>query len=289
MSQTQERAAAKATTPASALVTFLVHAEPGAASTHRTEVAARLARDRGARLIGLGAEAFEPVLTVDPFFGYAAAEWVTLVQEQIVASLKNAEAAFRRDSAGADVEWRAIEDNPARALAQAARAADVIVMSPKGKGGRSRTADPADVVMTSGRPVLMVPNSATHLHGRAVVVAWKDTREARRAVADAMPFLVAAEDVIVQAICDEAEIDAVTRQVDDVVAALMRHGVKARASVTTGPSGEVTMQLERVAAANQADLIVAGAYGHNRTSEWAFGGVTDDLLHRPECFVLLSH
>lgn len=186
MSQTQERPAAKSTTRANALVSFLVHAEPGAASTHRVEVASRLARDHGARLIGLGAEAFEPILTVDPFFGYAAAEWVTLVQEQIATSLKNAETAFRRDAAGADVEWRSVEDNPARALANAARAADVIVMSPKGKGGRSRTADPADVVMTSGRPVLMVPDSATHLHGKVVVVAWKDTREARRAVADAM-------------------------------------------------------------------------------------------------------
>ncbi len=289
MSRTQERTAAKATTPANALFSFLVHAEPGAASTHRVEVAARLARDHGARLIGLGAEAFEPVLTVDPFFGYAAAEWVTLVQEQIVTSLKNAETAFRRDSAGADVEWRSVEDNPARALAHAARAADVIVMSPKGKGGRSRTADPADVVMTSGRPVLMVPDGAAHLHGKAVVVAWKDTREARRAVADAMPFLMAAEEVIVLAVCDEAEVSTATHQIDDVVAALKRHGVEARSSVTTAPSGAVTMELERVAAANQADLIVAGAYGHNRTSEWAFGGVTDDLLHRPECFVLLSH
>lgn len=289
MSQTQERPAARAAQSANTVASFLVHAEPGAASTHRVEVAARLARERGARLIGLGAETFEPILTVDPFFGYAAAEWVTLVQEQIAASLKNAEAAFRRDSAGADIEWRSVEDNPARALACAARAADVIVMSPKGPGGRARTADPADVVMTSGRPVLMVPDAATHLHGKAVVVAWKDTREARRAVADAMPFLLAAEDVIVQAICDEAEVATVTRQVEDVVAALKRHGVKARSSITTAPSGEVTMELERVAAANQADLIVAGAYGHNRTSEWAFGGVTDDLLHRPGCFVLLSH
>lgn len=289
MSQTQERPVAKATTPANALVSFLVHAEPGAASTHRVEVAARLARDHGAKLIGLGAEAFEPVLTVDPFFGYAAAEWVTLVQEQIAASLKNAETAFRRDSAGADIEWRFVEDNPARALGHAARAADLIIMSPKGKGGHSRTADPADVVMTSGRPVLMVPDTATQLHGKAVVVAWKDTREARRAVADAMPFLVAAKNVIVLGVCDEADVAAVTHQVDDVVAALKRHGVKARSNVTTAPSGAVTIELERVAAANQADLIVAGAYGHNRTSEWAFGGVTDDLLHKPACFVLLSH
>lgn len=289
MSQTQERPVARPTVSTPSITSLLVHAEPGASSTHRVDVAARLARDRGARLIGLGAEAFEPVLTVDPFFGYAAAEWVTLVQEQITTSLKNAETAFLRDASGADLEWRSVEDNPARAISHSARAADLIVMSPKGKGGPSRTADPADVIMTSGRPVLIVPESASHLRGRAVVVAWKDTREARRAVADAMPFLTAAEDVIVQVVCDKSDVDAATHQVADVVENLKRHGVKARPSVTIASKGEVTLELERVAAANQADLIVAGAYGHNRRSEWVFGGVTDDFLHRPGCFVLLSH
>lgn len=289
MPQTQERPAAKAKSAAHVVASLLVHAEPGIAATHRVEVASRLARELNARLIGLGAEAFDPGLTVDPFFGYAAAEWVTLVQEQITNDLKNAEAAFRRDSAGADVEWRSIQDYPARAMARAARGADLIVMSPKSSAGATRTADPAEIVMTSGRPVLIVPPNATRLHGRCVVVAWKDTREARRAVADAMPFLLAAEDVIVQAVCDDSAVEAAAFQTEDVVANLKRHGVKARSNVTTSTSEGVTQELQRVADANQADLIVAGAYGHSRTAEWAFGGVTDDLLHRPGCFVLMSH
>ena len=104
-----------------------------------------------------------------------------------------------------------------------------------------------------------------------------------------MPFLLAAEDVIVQAICEENALEAVAFQTEDVVAQLVRHGVKARANVTKGHADSVTLELQKVAEANQADLIVAGAYGHSRTSEWAFGGVTDDLLHRPSTFVLLSH
>ncbi len=277
------------TQSASTLTSLLVHVEPGIASTHRVEVAARLARQHNARLIGLGAEAFDPGLTVDPFFGYAAAEWVTLVQEQIANDLKNAEAAFTRDAAGADIEWRSVQDYPSRALARSARAADIVVMSPKSSAGAIRSADPAEIVMTSGRPVLIVPPNASHLHARCVVVAWKDTRESRRAVADAMPFLLAAEDVIVQAICEENALEAVAFQTEDVVAQLVRHGVKARANVTKGHADSVTLELQKVAEANQADLIVAGAYGHSRTSEWAFGGVTDDLLHRPSTFVLLSH
>ncbi|MFN9850142.1 MAG: universal stress protein [Alphaproteobacteria bacterium] len=289
MSKTQERPTAKTADRADNYRSLLVHAEPGTTSTRRVEVAARLARDLNARLIGLGAEAFEPGLTVDPFFGYAAAEWVTLIQDQISSDLTKAEAAFRRDAAGADIEWRSVEDNPARALALASRACDLIVMSPKGPGGPSRTADPADVVMTSGRPVLMVPEGAAHLHGKSVVIAWKDTREARRAVADAMPFLKAAAEVIVQGVCEDVDAEIVTRQTEDVAVALRRHGIKASASVSTAAKDGVTVELQRVAAAAGADLIVAGAYGHSRTAEWAFGGVTRELIHRPPCFVLLSH
>lgn len=288
-SRTQESPTARSADRTAHYTSLLVHAEPGTASTHRVEIAARLARDLNARLIGLGAEAFEPGLTVDPFFGYAAAEWVTLIQEQIAGDLNKAEAAFRRDAAGADIEWRSIEDAPARALARASRSSDLIVMTPKGPGGRSRTADPADVVMTAGRPVLIVPEQATHLHGKSVMVAWKDTREARRAVADAMPFLRVAAGVIVQGVCEELDAEIVARQTEDVAVALGRHSIRARASVSTSSRDGVTAELQRVANANGADLLVAGAYGHSRTTEWAFGGVTRELLHRPPCFVLMNH
>jgi nucleotide-binding universal stress UspA family protein len=145
------------------------------------------------------------------------------------------------------------------------------------------------VVMTAGRPVLLVPQGASRLRGSAVVVAWKDTREARRAIADAMPFLKAAEDVIVQAVCEDDAVEAAVFQTDDVVTNLKRHGVRARSNVTTAPTTSVALELCKVADAAMADLIVAGAYGHSRLREWAFGGVTDSFLHRPSCFVLLSH
>ena len=109
------------------------------------------------------------------------------------------------------------------------------------------------------------------------------------AVADAMPFLVRAEDVIVQGICSSSDVEAISFQTNDVVQALKRHGVPARAIVTTATEDRVAHELDLVAGLNNADLIVAGAYGHSRISEWAFGGVTDDLLHEPRRFVLMSH
>ena len=277
------------TSAAPGIAAILVHAEAGSASTPRVECAAALARDLGVPLVGLGAEAFDPIPTPDPFTGYAAGEWVALVQEQIAKDLVIAEKNFRRDAAGADTDWRVVQDFPARALAHAARLADLIVCSPRGREGPTHAADPAEVVMTSGRPVLLVPAAGGRLKAKAIVVAWKETRECRRAIADALPFLRKADDVIVQAACRADEVEDNTLETADVVAHLQRHGVRARALVTEVAPEAVAAELLRVADLNDADLIVAGAYGHSRMREWAFGGVTDELIHRPGCFVLLSH
>lgn len=211
------------------------------------------------------------------------------MQEQIGKNLGAAETAFRRDAAGAEIDWRTVQDYPHKALLNTAHAADLIVVSPRSDRGALRSADPADVVMSSGRPVLVVPNDRSHLIGMSVVVAWKNTPECRRALSDALPFLQRAEDVIVLAVVKPAMAPLAAFETDDVVANLKRHGVEARPLVTSIDHDAVEDEIERVAGLNNADLIVAGAYGHSRLREWAFGGVTDSFLHRPRCFVLLSH
>lgn len=289
MQRTMERAATKVVGRPSTYATLLVHAEPGLVSSSRVEAAARLARNLDARLIGLGAETFDAGLYTGPFTGYDAGAWTSLVQDQIGKSLIAAEAAFRRDAAGAETDWRTIQDYPHRALVRTAHAADLIVVSPRGDRGAQQSANPADVVMSAGRPVLLVPAGRSHLVGKSVVVAWKDTRECRRALTDALPFLQRAEEVIVLAVVKPGMADVAVFETDDVVANLKRHGVEARPLVTSIDHQAVEEEIERVADLNGADLIVAGAYGHSRLREWAFGGVTDYFLQRPGRFVLLSH
>ena len=289
MTQTKERTSTEIVIRPNTYATLLVHAEPGLASSHRVEVAGRLARDLDARLIGLGAEALEPVAVTDPMGGFGGGELIALLQEQIGKDLAAAEEAFQRDAAGADTEWRTVQDYPSNALIGQARTADLIVVGPRSSSGAARTCDPADVVMGAGRPVLVVPEGRHHLRAQAVVIAWKDTRECRRALSDAMPFLQRADDVVVLAVVKPDAVDAAAFEVADVIANLKRHGVDARSLVTAIPPEGVTAELERVARADGADLIVCGGYGHSRAREWAFGGVTDDLLHRPDCFVLMSH
>ncbi|MDP2213289.1 universal stress protein [Phenylobacterium sp.] len=277
-----------APTPAAAMGGILVHAEPGDASHHRVAVAAALAREMGARLIGLGAEMVQP-LVASPYGGVNSAEWVVAMTKQIDDDLVAARETFIRDSAGVDSEWRAMREMPARALAAVARACDLVVVSAHPQTNYYRAADPAEVVMRSGRPVLVVPDQAQPLKGQAIVVAWKETREARRALQDAMPFLQRAEKVVVVAVCGQDEAGAVQRQVDDVVAYLARRGVSAQGKVSIAPDSGVVGELNNTANSVDADLIVAGAYGQSRLREWVFGGVTRTLMDEPAHHLLLSH
>lgn len=271
-----------------ALGGVLVHVEPGEASRDRVQVAAALARSMGGRLIGLGAEMAQP-LVASPYGGVNTAEWVVAMNKQIDDDLIAAQAAFNLDSAGVDSEWRVMREMPARALAAAARACDVVVVSAHPQTNYYRAADPAEVVMRSGRPVLVTPAKASPLDGRAVVLAWKDTREARRALQDGLPFLQRAEQVVVVAVCAQDEAGAVQRQVDDVIAYLSRRGVRATAKVSIAPDAGVVGELNATAQAIGADLIIAGAYGQSRLREWVFGGVTRTLMDEPTCHLLLSH
>lgn len=270
---------------------FAVHVEPQITGLNHIEVAGRLARQLDALLIGVGAEALDAGFSTDPFTGIVMSEVVSAKAQQLELDLKAAEASFKRDADGARTEWRVFRTFPDKALAEVARAVDLIVMPSIRQGGGSpyRRASPGEVIVKAGRPVLIVPRNTTHMHAKSIVVAWKDTREARRAIADAMPFLQAAEDVLVHAIVEGGDDAQAWAQVNDVVAALKRHDVSARGNVVLATSEATASEIDRVADLCGADLIVAGGYGHTRLGEWIFGGVTNEFLHNPGRCVLLSH
>jgi nucleotide-binding universal stress UspA family protein len=271
--------------------TILTHVEPGKAGTARLETAAALAKRLGALLIGLGAELVEPVAFSDPY-GSFDGQVLTALREQCVENIKHAEAAFKAKTQGLRAEWRSIEDRPGPALARVARGADVIVT-----GGCAidehnayRAEDVGELVLMSGRPVLVAPPKGGTLQAKAVVVAWKDTREARRALADALPILAGADEVVVvETYTDRSAAEDAAYHADEVASGLKRHGIKARGKALHAAEDKVAETLEHEADAVGADLIVCGCYGHSRMNEWLFGGVTRELLRRPGRFVLMSH
>jgi nucleotide-binding universal stress UspA family protein len=259
----------------------------------RLQVAGELAERFEAAIVGVAAARFAP-----PLYFTDGAEAQRLIDESeasVERRLAGLEAQFRAATRnrGGHVEWRSATDFPARFVLAQARCADIVV-----SGGQSSVfsdafalASPKDLVMQAGRPLLVVPDGANWLDLRSVLVAWKDTPEARRAVADALPMLRKARDVTIAAIPErDDERSVVMAGVTDVAAWLARHGVTATARVSEAVRNEpAAAQLEKIAGDVGAGLIVAGAYGHSRFRELILGGVTQYLVTQSARSVLLSH
>jgi nucleotide-binding universal stress UspA family protein len=147
---------------------------------------------------------------------------------------------------------------------------------------------PDDLIVQTGRPVLVVPKQHRPFDFRCALVAWKETREARRALADALPLVIEMDQVVLLEIAEAGEHDRAEAGLERLVRWLDRHGVKAVPRVSV-PAGRDADRILAVADEVGADLIVAGAYGHSRLRERVLGGVTHDLLRGSDRCLLLSH
>ncbi|UPJ67618.1 universal stress protein [Bradyrhizobium sp. 191] len=259
----------------------------------RLQVAGELAERFEAAIVGVAAAQFAP-----PLYFTDGTEAQALIDEgeaSVKRRLADLEAQFRAatKNRGGHVEWRSAMDFPTRFVLAQARCADIVV-----SGGQSPAfsdafslASPKDLVLQAGRPLLVVPDRVNWLDLRNVLVAWKDTPEARRAVTDALPMLRKARDITIVEIPEQGnDRSAVMAGVIDVAAWLGRHGVTATARVSEAARDESpAAHLEKVAGDVGAGLIVAGAYGHSRFRELILGGVTQYLVTQTARSVLLSH
>ena len=259
----------------------------------RMEVAGQLAERFGAGLVGIAAAQFAPPLYFTD--GEQAQSAIEQGEATIRKRLKKLEEQFRQAAKGraAFVDWRGALEFPARFVLKESRCADIVVT-----GGNSPAfsdaftlASPKDLVMQAGRPLLVVPDQCDWLDLRSVLVAWKDTAEARRAIADALPLLRLAKDVTVAEVIEEGDgRTAVQSQIGDVVAWLARHAITATERVGDRKrEGGAATALDEIAGDVGASLIVAGAYGHSRFRELILGGVTQHLVTQSARCVLLSH
>jgi nucleotide-binding universal stress UspA family protein len=274
---------------------IMVHVDLGSATQGRVDLASKLASRFGSRLIGVGAE--EPFVAYDGAMMSVVSSHIEEDEQRRVADdLAKAEALFRaRATNSIIVEWRGGEHPTTPFLLEQARAADLVIV---GRQGLDDDADwrlgvsPGDVVMGLGRPMLLVPPAVSELEASRVIVAWKDTREARRAVWDSLPFLLDAKAVFVVSAGD----GTAARACEDVAAFINQHagtknrqGAERARAVNTASQASVVAHLLEVADGEGADLIVAGAYGHSRVREWVLGGVTRELLETTPACCLLAH
>lgn len=176
-------------------------------------------------------------------------------------------------------------------IAGQAQAADYVVTGPDLGGAllaHARHTNIGDLVMNTGRPVIIVPADATRCRLSSVVIAWKDRREARRAVADALPLLHHARQILVVEVARKEDTQNAAHRTADVTAWLGRHGVLARPVVRAADGPDLDC-LRDFLIEQDCDFLVAGAYSHSRIGEWAFGGVTTDLLLKPDRVTMVSH
>jgi nucleotide-binding universal stress UspA family protein len=257
----------------------------------RLEAAGQIAERFDAGIVGIAAAQFSPPLYF--LSGERAQNLIDQGEAAIKKRMSELEVQFREatKNRAKHVEWRSAIDFPARYIVQEARCADIVVSGGQGKNFSDpfALASPKDLVMQAGRPLFIAPDNASWLDLRSVLVAWKDTLEARRAIADSLPMLRKAREVTVAEIVEAGDSrPAAVSRVRDVVAWLSRHGVSA-SELVPERSGDVIAQLDGIAADVGAGVVVAGAYGHSRFRELILGGMTEHLITQSKRCVLLSH
>lgn len=261
------------------------------------EKAARLAEAQNARLIGItSTEANHAESSPSDGFARGAAihEVIERLQAASAAHLLNAAQALKEvaDRHGVSPEFRVIpyvESGVGMALHSLY--CDVLVVSHPKTPGAPFAWSAIDVLQQTGVPLLLVPDdwSGQQL-GRRIVVAWNASRQARRAVADALPLLIAAEavDLLIVDAARKAEWHG-EEPGSDMAHYLARHGVVVNLERTDSAGKPVAEVIRDHALAMGADLIVFGAYSRPRISEVVLGGVSRTLLADVPLPLFVSH
>jgi nucleotide-binding universal stress UspA family protein len=192
---------------------------------------------------------------------------------------------------GLDDEWHIVDHTDLAELIELAEAADLAILGqyPGDDSDGVTWLRPDHVVTAAGRPVLVVPYAGSFARvGRRVLVAWDGTREANRALHDALPLIGNAEAVtLIHVGTQEANLDRA--RIERIVRHVQRHGVKAQPEESRRGGIAISEVLLSRAADLGADMIVAGAYHHSQLRETLLGGVSRDLLDHMTVPVLMSH
>ena len=233
-------------------------------------------------------------LRAHPSFYFAAGAVATNLLEEEAGHMKErmaaAEKRCRKVLENAhSITWRSAVDLPIDFVLRKSRAADLLVCFPRKSAPLYSDVEAGELVLKSGRPVLAIPADAKFHPPERILIGWKDSRESRRAVLDALPFLRRARKVsIVEIVENEESPKWAEARLRDVASWLKSHAIEALPHVIT-PGGDPLEAFAGAVREFKPDWIVAGAYGHSRLGEWIFGGVTRYLLTQSDRPVFLSH
>ena len=259
---------------------LMVHFDAAPSAHRRVRLAVDLANRFQAALIGIAGRSYVLAIDEGPDGEQKQIDTLADIGREFHAAAKHVR----------HTEWRGNAELVSNLVSNEARAADLVVIGrDTGSDELHLALDPGIAVLRAGRPVLVVPEEVDLLSARRIMLAWKDSRESRRAVSDALPFLKEATEVLIAQVCESGTETESLGSVEDVAVYLRRHGVSVGVKAFLRSKRSVADELLRFAKDGNADLIVAGAYGHSRLGEWMFGGVTHELLVKSRLCCLFSH
>jgi nucleotide-binding universal stress UspA family protein len=276
--------------------TMLLHLNDELRAAKLMEAAFCLADDSAAHVIALYVmPSVAPPLGMSAFSGRA---WIQKMLSSFREQGDRIKTAFEgrvKEHANLTYEWRfdesAYDENVAGAVINHARAADVVIVS---QGVHNLWIDdvPERAAVESGRPVLVIPDEGEFRpFGREIAVAWKASREATRAVFDALPLLVKAKHVRLVTVKDASEATTGSNQAlgTDLADCLLRYGIDAQTEAIAGGDMSVGESLLDYAGRRYQDMIVMGLYGHSRFREFLLGGVSRHILQHMTVPILFAH
>jgi len=189
---------------------------------------------------------------------------------------------------GPSAEWRSETGREPDWLAVHGRVADLLVVG-RAREGEVVAMDILEAaLMETGRPVLIAPAETPQTISDTVAIAWKDTPEAGRAVAAALPFIAAAKRVVILSV-EEGDERTDQRSCERLLHALRWHTQAASVQRLQRNSRQPAEIVLDAAATAGADLLVMGGYSHSRLREVVFGGFTRHMLTDSRLPVLMAH
>jgi nucleotide-binding universal stress UspA family protein len=269
---------------------ILVHYDAGRTAASRLEAAIQVAGIFDAHVTCLYALGAYPVPSAAQEAGQVLLDAQKRAATEMRSSARASYEACVKRSGYSRIEWRETGADALEAVAREARCSDLVVIGQKNKDWQSGVTKDFEerVLLATGRPVLAVPYAYERKPvGRRILVAWNGSREAARAVGDAMPLLERAQHVQIAVFRPDASQGDLPGA--DLAAHLARHGAKAKVSRHEASDIDVGNLLLSTAFDAQVDLIVMGAWGHSRLAELVLGGVTRTLLESMTVPVLMSH
>lgn len=263
---------------------ILVHLDAPEIVGSLVPAAVQLARDLGAPGLTLAALAEVPIrISAAPLpFGLLKAH-----ERDLLDLIDRMETRARAAASNTPIEWRsAVSPLAQTLLSRWSVRSDLIVMSsPQVEGVPLAPVDVGATVLAAGRPVLVAPRLSPKLRFDRVLIGFKATREGRAALAAALPLLDRARRVLIASVGPGPATD-----LRDAAAFLHGHGVRAETTlIEDAADRDAGRTLLALAADEGSDLLVAGAYGHSRTRELVFGGVTRTLLTEARLPCLMVH